>query len=85
MTVMTYRNSVLQLAEFVRNINEYRYQLDGFDVNSPTLVFNLLPTPLSVSRYQEFQVWYGQDLAGFTEKNNAGETCTDVYALYPLN
>ncbi|XP_022793011.1 uncharacterized protein LOC111332021 [Stylophora pistillata] len=85
MTVMTYRNGVLQLAEFVRNINEYRYQLDGFDVNSPTLVFNLLPTPLSVSRYQEFQVWYGQDLAGFTEENNAGETCTDVYALYPLN
>ncbi|XP_022810092.1 protein jagged-1-like [Stylophora pistillata] len=86
MTVITYSNkSVLPLAKFVKSNEEYFYQLSGADVNSPTLVFNLLPTPLVVSVGQQFQVWYGQDLADFTENNNDGKTCTDVHALYPLN
>ena len=82
--MITYPNkTVLPLAEFVKGIDDYRYQLDGAHVNSPTLVFNLLPTPLVVSIGQQFLIWYGQDLTNFTEYNNAGETCTDVYALYP--
>ena len=84
LTVITYRNkTVLPLAEFVKGVDGYRYQLDGAHVNSPTLVFNLLPTPLVVSIGQQFLIWYGQDLANYTEFNNAGETCADVYALYP--
>lgn len=86
MTVITYYNkTVLPLPEFVKRKNQYFYQLSGANVNSPTLVFNLLPTPLVVSVGQQFQVWYGQDLADYTEKNNAGKTCTDVHALYSLN
>ena len=82
LTVITYRNkTVLPLAEFAKV--DYSYQLDGAHVNSPTLVFNLLPTPLVVSIGQQFLIWYGQDLANYTEYNNAGETCADVYALYP--
>ena len=84
LTVITYPNkTVLPLAEFVKGVDDYRYQLDGAHVNSPTLVFNLLPTPLVVSIGQQFLIWYGQDLANYTEYNNAGETCADVYALYP--
>ena len=84
LTVITYPNkTVLPLAEFVKGIDDYRYQLDGAHVNSPTLVFNLLPTPLVVSIGQQFLIWYGQDLADYSEGNNAGETCADVYALYP--
>ena len=80
--MITYRNkTVLPLAEFAKV--DYSYQLDGAHVNSPTLVFNLLPTPLVVSIGQQLLIWYGQDLTNFTEYNNAGETCTDVYALYP--
>ena len=81
--MITYRNkTVLPLAEFATGV-DYRYQLDRAHVNSPTLVFNLLPTPLVVSIGQQFLIWYGQDLANYTEFNNAGETCADVYALYP--
>ena len=84
LTVITYPNkTVLPLAEFAKGSDDYRYQLDRAHVNSPTLVFNLLPTPLVVSIGQQFLIWYGQDLTNFTEYNNAGETCTDVYALYP--
>ncbi|XP_022786940.1 fibulin-2-like [Stylophora pistillata] len=86
MTVITYRNKrVVLLAEFAKYTGMYRYRLNGSDVNSPRLVFNLLPTPLVVSVNQQFQIWYGQDLADLSEYNNAGKTCTDVYALYPLN
>ena len=89
MTVITYSNkTVLPLAEFVKSNAEkklYTYQLDGADVNSPTLVFNFLPMPLVVSVGQQFQIWYAHDLVGYTEHNNDGETCADVYALYPLN
>ncbi|CAH3134862.1 unnamed protein product [Pocillopora meandrina] len=89
MTVITYSNkTVLPLAEFVKSNTEnklYTYQLDGADVNSPTLVFNFLPMPLVVSVGHQFQIWYAHDLVGSTEYNNDGETCADVYALYPLN
>ena len=81
--MITYRNkTVLPLAEFATGV-DYRYQLDRAYVNSPTLVFNLLPTPLVVSIGQQFLIWYGQDLADYSEGNNAGKTCADVYALYP--
>ncbi|CAH3134859.1 unnamed protein product [Pocillopora meandrina] len=84
LTVITYPNkTVLPLAEFAKGSVDYSYRLDGAHVNSPTLVFNLLPTPLVVSIGQQLLIWYGQDLTNFTEYNNAGETCTDVYALYP--
>ena len=84
LTVITYRNkTVLPLAEFATGVHDYRYQLDRAHVNSLTLVFNLLPTLLVVSIGQQFLIWYGQDLADNSEGNNAGETCADVYALYP--
>ena len=85
MTVITYSNkTVLPLAEFLKGSNGkyYTYQLDGADVNSTTLVFKLLPTPLVVLVGQQFQLWYAHDLVDYTEYNNGGKTCTDVYALY---
>ena len=77
--------TVLPLAQFVKGSDNtyYTYKLDGADVNSQTLVFNLLPNPLVVSVGQQFQIWYGHDLLDFSEFNNDGETCADVYALYP--
>ena len=86
MTVITYSNkTVLPLAEFVKSNAKnklYTYQLDGADFNSATLVFKLLPTPLVVLVGQQFQLWYAHDLVNYTEDNNDGKTCADVYALY---
>ena len=86
MTVITYSNkTVLPLAEFVKSNAKnklYTYQLDGADFNSATLVFKLLRTPLVVLVGQQFQLWYAHDLVNYTEYNNDGKTCADVYALY---
>ena len=87
MTVITYSNkTVLPLAEFLKGNDRtyYTYQLDGADFNSATLVFKLLPTPLVVLVGQQFQLWYAHDLVNYTEYNNDGKTCADVYALYHL-
>ena len=90
LTVITYPNkTALLLADYFtrdhsakREVTYYSYQLAGIGVNSTELVFKKLPTPLSVSIGQEFQIWYGQDLTDCSEYNNAGQTCADVYAWY---
>ncbi len=88
-TIITYPNrTALLLADYLKDDSKtcgmlyHSYQIAGIGINSPELVFNKLPTPLSVSVGQEFQIWYGQDLKDCTEDNNDGQTCADVYAWY---
>ena len=64
------------------NMKKHLYSLEGTGHKSPELVFRTLSNQLSLSRNQELQIWYGQDLADFSEANNSGETCVDVYACY---
>ena len=61
----------------------FYYELPGFNGNSPEIVFNSTPTPLSVVSGQKFRIWYGEDLSKFgdSEKDNNGTSCTDVYAF----
>ena len=85
MAVITYKNkTALLLADYLKLKDEskYRYALDGFGVDSETLVFNRLPVPLSTSVGLELQIWYQQDLVNYSDKNNSGQTCADVYAWY---
>ncbi|XP_029210092.2 uncharacterized protein LOC114973889 [Acropora millepora] len=59
---------------------KHSYQFPGTHHKSPELVFR--DPLLTLSRNQELWIWYGQDYAGYSESNNVGKTCTDVYALY---
>ena len=63
--------------------NLFYYKLPGFNGNSPEIVFNSTPTPLSVVSGQKFRIWYGEDLEIYhdSEKDNNGTSCTDVYAF----
>ena len=54
----------------------------GYSSVSPELVLSVFSDPPHVSSGQEFRVWYGEDLMNFTESNNDGKVCSDVYALY---
>ena len=58
------------------------YSLGETSHNSTVLVFRNLSSPLSVSRNQELQIWYGQDLKDCSERQNSGSACVDVYAWY---
>ena len=58
------------------------YSLEGIGIKSPQLVFHNLSNPLFLSRGQELQVWYGQDLVNCWDAFNTGTTCVDVYAWY---
>ena len=87
MTIITDANkkAILPPAEDLKAYSdnrEYFYSLPGYHHNSNELVFRNLVNPLSVSSYQEMQIWYGQDWKDYSEENNSGKTCVDVYAWY---
>ena len=85
LTVITFQNrTALWLADYKMEEPpcKYSYEIEGTGVNATELVFNELPSPISAFVGQEFQIWFGQDLANCTEHNNSGQTCVDVYALY---
>ena len=82
-TVITFKNrSALLLADYREKGCGPLYKIEGVGVNDNELRFNNLPTPISVSVGDEFQIWYGQDLSNCSEHNNSGQTCADVYAWY---
>ena len=84
-TVITYENKrVLPLAEYRDGVcRKYSYKIKGIDVNSTELLFNLLPSPISVSNGQVFKIWYNEALlSNNCARDNTGEICVDVYALY---
>jgi len=85
-TVITHKNqSVLPLAEYRQDgrCTKYSYKIEGIDVNSTELLFNHLPSPISVSNGQVFKIWYNEALPpSDCAQDNSGEICVDVYALY---
>ena len=88
LTVITFQNrSALLLADYRRSQEKrclyYSYKIEGVGVNEIELRFNKLPSPISVSVGQEFQLWYGEDLKkNCNDGNNSGQTCADIYAWY---
>ena len=56
--------------------------LDGTGHKSLELVFRNFSSPLFLSRNQELQICYGQDMVDCSEDNNNGTTGVDVYAWY---
>lgn len=67
---------------FPQDYKNASYTLAGYHPNSSELVFNRLSPPLSVRAGEEFRIWYHEDFQDGSESNNAGHTCTDVFALY---
>jgi len=57
------------------------YTLAGYTPISSVLVFCTPKKPHCVFANSELRLWYGQDLRGYTESNNGGKTCADVYGL----
>ena len=69
-------------AYYANNDKKHFYSLNGSTHTSPELVFRDLFNRVLVSRGQKLQIWYGQDWVDWSEYNNSGITCVDVYAWY---
>ncbi|XP_046851288.1 uncharacterized protein LOC124444699 [Xenia sp. Carnegie-2017] len=57
------------------------YKLPGYTENSPSITF-AVPGYQWLYHGQILRIWYGEDLAGFTEHDNHGTTCMNVF-VYP--
>ena len=56
------------------------YKLPGYTSRSSVLMLCGLYKPVvCVHASEELRLWYGEDLYGSTEADNAGQTCADVY------
>ena len=60
---------------------EGKYNLAGYTSSSSVLVFCAAKKPHCVFANSELCLWYDEDLRHFTESDNRGRTCADVYGL----
>ena len=63
----------------------YTYTLQGYSSTSPELLFNIT-NPSSPSSPVSFsgRIWFVEDLFDYSEGDNSGETCMDLFILYPI-
>jgi len=57
-------------------------KIPGYNSLSPELILSVFSDPHQVNSSQELRLWYGEDLMDWTDTNNGGRVCCDVYALY---
>ena len=57
------------------------YALPGFTSSSSAIVFCTPKKPQCVFANSELRLWYGEDFLDYSEGDNGGTTCADVYGL----
>ena len=58
------------------------YILEGYRSTSPELVFPNASESGGVTRGQELRIWFVEDLSDFSEGDNSGQSCADVFLFY---
>ena len=62
---------------------QYKWsKIPGYNSLSPELVLSVFSSPLTVTSGQVLRLWYGEDLVNFTERENDGTSCCDVFARF---
>ena len=61
---------------------DHKYQIEGYDSNSPEIIWKDFTNPIRLTSGQQLRLWHGKDWSGTSESNNNGTSCTDVFALY---
>ena len=82
--VVTWSNNqiILPASQFIGNRAGKWSKLPGYNSFSPEIILSVFSTPLSVSAQTQLRVWYAEDLVNYTEGDNDGRVCADVYVLY---
>ena len=58
------------------------YTMEGYTGRSPELVFPNFSAPFTAPRGMEARIWFVEDLGNFSENDNSGVSCADVYLFY---
>ena len=74
------RNTIIG-PRFSQPIARHYYHLPGYHSSSPYLIFFMGKSAYGLHHMAELRLWYGEDFFGFTESDNGGKSCTDVYGL----
>jgi len=81
MAILTDQNNKILAPEASAVNKQGNYKLAGYTSSSSALVFRARKKPHCVFANSELRLWYGEDLRGYTESDNGGKTCADVYGL----
>ena len=54
----------------------------GYNSFSPEIVLSAFSNPPTVAKGQELRLWYAEDLTSYTEKNNDGTSCCEIFARF---
>ena len=65
---------------FPHSYKNTSFMLPSYHRNSSKVIYHL--SPQMVDGGEEFRIWYHEDYRNQNENDNAGSTCTYVYALY---
>ena len=80
-TIITDANNNIVLPKVFQHPKGLWYKLDGFNSQSPNLVFKL-DEPVHVRPESSLRIWYGEDLKDYYESDNIGKICVDVYGAF---
>ncbi|XP_032240168.1 uncharacterized protein LOC116619460 [Nematostella vectensis] len=83
--VITDKNNevIYPKSEFIRHSSGKWYYLPFTnEQHSDELVFTDFCQPFYFPQYAEMRIWYGEDLTGWSEGDNQGRVCVDVYARF---
>ena len=58
------------------------YTLEDYSSTSPELVFPNASESGDVILGQELRIWFVKDLGNFSEGDNSGQSCADVFLFY---
>ena len=57
-------------------------EIPGYNSFSPEIILSFISGSHSVHAGEHLRLWYGEDHLNWTEGDNDGRVCCDVYALY---
>lgn len=82
-TITTVRNTIITPeAPFLKVNPPGRFSdLPPYESFSPEIILPRF-SPYQAAAGTTLRLWYGEDLVDFTESDNDGSVCCDVYALY---
>lgn len=70
-----------QFMKFAHSAGKWA-KVPGYNSFSPEIVLSRFSTAFYVHAGHSLRLWYGEDLVNYTEGDNDGRVCADVYLLY---